>query len=159
MNQNRSAIGFDALCEPETASPDNLRAGCLALLASGLARGIARVALGLLFGFQLGQPCGRFFLLTRELGCCGGRRFLFAALLFGLLCVARFLGLGPRRSNRLPLGPPLYHRWIIGARLGAKFIQDVLPRLLRGLLPVCEARFFEASHRKALSLRGLCLDD
>ena len=35
---------------------------------------------------------------------------------------------------------------IVGARLGAEFIQNVLPRLLRRLLAVCEARFLESAH-------------
>ena len=75
-----------------------------------------------------------------------GRRFGLAALLLGLGGLARQLGLGALGGLRLALGLPLLHRGIVGTRLAAKLVQDVLPGLLRRLLPVREARFLESTH-------------
>ena len=95
-----------------------------------LARGIARVARGLAFGLERGFAGGGLFLFARELGGgCGGRLFL-AALLLGLGGLARQLGLGALGGLRLALGLPLLDRGIVGTRLAAKLVQDVLPGLL-----------------------------
>ena len=49
------------------------------------------------------------------------------------------------------LGLPLLHRGIVGTRLGTKFVEDVLPSLLRRLLAVGKTRFLEATHRGSLA--------
>ena len=73
----RMRIGGLAL---STSPDDGMRAGlstgdrcalplpCLLLLALAFARGVTRVALGLLLGLQRGQPGGFFFLFARDPG-------------------------------------------------------------------------------------------
>ena len=109
------------------------------------ARGVARVALGLLFGFERGQSGGLFFLFAGEKGGGFSRGCGLARLLFGLGGLAGLLRLGARGGLRLALGLPALHLGIVGSRLGAKLVQDVLPRLHRGFLTVREAWFLEYS--------------
>ena len=66
----------------------------LSLLALALAGSIARVALGLLFGLKRRQPRGFLFLFARDPHGFGGRGLFLAALLLGLVGLARGLGLG-----------------------------------------------------------------
>ena len=49
-----------------------------------------------------------------------------------------------------PFGLTAHHLGIVDSRLGAKLVQNILPRLHRGLLAVREARFFESTHRRGL---------
>ncbi len=115
-------------------------------LFSLLARGIARVACCLALGLKGRLPRRGFFLFARELGSSLRRRLSLKALLLGFDRFTRQFGLGPLGGLRFALGLALHHSRIVRARLAAKLVQDVLPRLLRGLLPVCEARFFESTH-------------
>src|SRR5258708_6056196 len=106
------------------------------LSLSLLAGGVTRIARRLAFGFQFQFAGCRLFLLACKVcggfGCCHS----FTLLLLGLLGLARLAGLGPQRGLRLALGLALFHGGIIGSRLGAKLVQDVLPGLLSGLLTV-----------------------
>ena len=71
-------------------------------------------------------------------------------LLFGL---CRFLGLsrlGAGGGLGFALGLTALHLGIVGSRLGAKLVQDVLSRLHRSLLAVREVRFLEFTHRRGL---------
>ena len=111
-----------------------------------LARRIARVARGLAFGLERGFSCGGLFLFARELGCGLRRRLGLAAFLLGLGGLASQFGLGALGGLRLALGLPLLDRGIVGTRLAAKLVQDVLPGLLRRLLPVRKARFLKSTH-------------
>ena len=115
-----------------------------------LARRITRVALGLLLGLKCGLPGGLFFLFAGDPGGLGGGGFSFEALLFGL---GRFLGfsrLGAGGGLGFALGLTALHFGIVGSRLGAKLVQDVLPGLQRGLLAIRKARFLESAHKKGL---------
>src|SRR6476646_4184241 len=97
---------------------------CLLLLALAFARGVTGVALGLLLGLQ--------------------------TLLLGLF---RFLGLsrlGAGGGLSFALGLTALHFGIVESRLGAKLVQNVLPRLHRGLLAVREVRFLESTHKRGL---------
>jgi len=55
--------------------------------------------------------------------------------------------LGARGGLRLTLGLALLDLGIVGSWLGAEFIQNVLPRLLRGLLAIGKTGFLEAHKR------------
>ena len=71
------------------------RARRLLLLAfAALAGGVARVALGLRFGLERGQPGGLFFLFAGEMGGGFSRGVGLARLLFGLGGLAGLPGLG-----------------------------------------------------------------
>src|ERR1700688_231035 len=111
-----------------------------------LAGGIARVARRLAFGFKRCFAGGGLFFFARELDSGLRRRLGIADFLLGLGGVARQFGLGAIGDLRLALGLPLLDQGIVETRLGAKLVQNVLPGLLRGLLPVGEARFLESTH-------------
>ena len=94
---------------------------------------------------------GFLFLFARELGGGRGRGLRLAALLFGLGGLARLLGLGARRRPAPRARPArCLTVGIVGSRLGAELVQDVLPGLLRRLLAVGEAGFLESTHKKGL---------
>ena len=116
---------------------------CLLLLA--FARGVARVALGLLFGLKRGLSGGLFFLFAGEKGGGFGIGGGLARLLFGPGGLAGLLRLGACSGLSLALGLPALHLGIVGPWLGAKLVQDVLPGLQRGFLTVREAWFLEDS--------------
>jgi hypothetical protein len=99
------------------------------LFLFALARGVTRIALGLLFGLKRCLAGGFFFLLACGLHCGLSCRLGLARPLFGLGCLAGFPGFGARIRLRLALGLTLLHLRIVRSRLGAKFVQDVLFRL------------------------------
>ena len=96
------------------------------------------------------------FLFARGLRCGLRCRLGLAGFLLGLGGFARQLGLGPVCGLRLALGLALPHGGIVGTRLGAKFVQNVLPGLLRGLLAVGEAGFLETTHGMGLVAFMVC---
>ena len=108
-----------------------------------LAGRVARIALGLGFGLEGCLSGGLFFLFAGELGGGRGRSFFLARLRFGLGGFAGLLGLGAGGRLRFALGLTLLHLGIVRAGLGLELVQDVLPRLLGGLLAVGEAGFLE----------------
>src|SRR4029450_656343 len=119
-------------------------------LALARARGITCVALGLLFGLQRCQSGGLFFLFARDPGGLRCGSLGLEALLLGqcgFLCLS---GLGAGGGGLPALGVTALHLGSIGSRLGAKLVQNVLPRLHRGLLAVREARFLESTHKRGL---------
>src|SRR5258707_13249219 len=125
-------------------------------LFSLLAGGIARIARSLALGFERRLSRSSLFLFARQLGgglSCG---FFLAAYLLGLGSLARQFGLGPLGGLRFALGAPLDHGRIIKTRLAAKLVQDILPRLLRRLLPVCEVRFLKSTHGTGLVAFIVC---
>src|SRR5262249_49022618 len=71
-------------------------------------------------------------------------------LLLGLFGLARGLRLGALGSKRLALGAARRDRRVVMPRLRLELIQEIFPRLLRRLLPVCEAGFLESTHRTSL---------
>src|SRR5205814_1967752 len=100
----------------------------LLLLALAFARGVARIALGLLFGFQLRQlGCLVFLFAGKPRGFRRGG-FLLAPLLFGLGRVAGFFRLGAGSRNGLALDQLLLHRGIVGPRLGERSSTTQPPR-------------------------------
>ena len=121
------------------------RTSALLLLAfaAALAGRVARIALGLRFGLEGCLSGGLFFLFAGELGGSRGRSFFLARLGFGLGGFAGFLGLGAGGRLRFALGLTLLHLRIVRAGLGLELVQDVLSRLLGGLLAVGEAGFLE----------------
>src|SRR5258708_19204300 len=126
------------------ASPPRLQ------LFSLLAGGRARIARSFALGFERRLSRGRFFLFARQLsgGLCGG--FFLAAYLLGLGSLACQFGLGPLGGLRFALGAPLDHGRIIKTRLAAKLVQDILPRLLRPLLPASQLPFLKSTHSTPL---------
>jgi len=77
---------------------------------------------------------------------CGGCGLGLKARLFGLGGFALQPCLFPLGGDRLALGAPLGDFGIIGPRLRAEFVQEVLLRLLRRFLSVCKAGFLESIH-------------
>src|SRR4051794_35238571 len=88
-----------------------------ALLALGLAGGVAGVTLGLLFGLHVGGLGDRFFRFAGEPGGFGGCGFFRDALLLGLFGLARGLGLVALGRKGLALGALRHDRGIIGPGL------------------------------------------
>ena len=127
----------------------------LLLALAALAGRVARIALGLRFGLERRLPGGLFFLFAGKLSGSGSCRLGFARLLFGLGGLAGLAGFGAGRSLRLALGLALLDLGIVRPGLGLELVQDVLPRLLRGLLAVCEAWFLESLIKGALSFSFL----
>src|SRR6185295_14129082 len=117
-----------------------------------LAGGVAGVAGGLALGFQRGLAGGGFLLFAGggQSGFLGQPRLLdFLRGLFGFAGEPR---LGARLGLRFALGLTLLHGGIVGARLGAKLFENILPGLLRRLLAICETDFLESTHLMALLL-------
>src|SRR4029077_7327030 len=75
--------------------------------APGLARGIARITLGLLFGFECGQSLRFLFLLPLDARGFRGCGFLLAPFLVGLLGLTRQARLLAAGGDRRTLGPAL----------------------------------------------------
>jgi len=125
----------------QTANPTGLF-----LLAALLAGGVARIALGLLLGFLGGHLRCSLFLFPGDARRFGCRRFSGQPLFLGLRRVARFLGFGSIGGNRRSFGLTLLHRRIVGARTGAKLVQNPLPGLRCSLLPIGVIGFLESAH-------------
>jgi hypothetical protein len=124
-----------------------VRSPRLFLLASCLARGVARVAGGLALGLEFGFAGGSVRLLTRELF--GGEPcgFGLAGCFFGLGKIAQPLGLGAGGGLCRAFRLPLLDGWIVGSGLRADLVLDVLLGLQRRLLTIGKAGFFESTHR------------
>src|SRR6516225_10710846 len=92
------------------------------LLAALLARGVARIALGLLLNLERSLACGFLFLFPRNPCGLRGGRFRLAPLLLDLLGLAREPRLLATSRDRLALGAALQDFGIVGPRLGAEFV-------------------------------------
>src|SRR5205807_6969691 len=115
--------------------------------AARLAGCIAGIAPGLLLGLHGGRPFGSFFLLTCDpCGFCHSGFFLTAFLL-SLESFALLAGLFAAGRSGFPLLTPLHNFGIVVPRLGAEFVQNIPPRVLRRLLTIRKSGFLEASHR------------
>ena len=73
-------------------------------------------------------------------------------LLLSLLGFTGLLGLGTPLGGQCALFGAGLHSRIVCARLGAKLVEDVLPRLQGRFLAVGKTRFLEATHRGSLLL-------
>jgi hypothetical protein len=120
-------------------------------LAAGLAGRIARVALGLLLGFERRLPDDFFFRVTLEADGFGGSGLFGEALFLGLGGFALEAGLLAARRDRFALLAALHNFGIVRSGLLAKSIGQAPSRLLRGLLPIGESGFLEASHRTSFT--------
>src|ERR1700733_8660284 len=118
-------------------------------------RGVARIALFFLLGFECRLPCEGLFLFAQDLGRGRGSLLFLGALALSLGGLARQLGLGTLGGQRFALGLPRLHGRIIGPWLAAKLAQDAFPGFLGCFLPVREARFLESAHNKVVSLSCL----
>ena len=140
--KNEMSAAHSPTGAPPTAGHAARNRQLFSLFAGGITGIARRFALGLECGFP---RCG-LFLFARELGCGSCGRLFFVALLLGLGGIARQLGFGAFGGLRFALGLALFHRGIVGARLAAKLVQNILLRLLCRLLPVREAGFLESAH-------------
>src|SRR5438552_5690833 len=127
-----------------------LLSSCLLLLALAFARSVTRVALGLLLDLQRGLQGGLCFILAGDPGSLRRGGLGLETFLFGLFLFLFLSRLGPDGGLGFALGLTALHLGIVEPRLGAKFVQDVLPRLHRGLLAVREVRFLESTHKRGL---------
>ncbi len=120
-----------------------------------LARSVARVARGLLFGFQ--SRFRSFLFRLKTAGFCRGlrREFGFARQLFNPGSLAQLLRLRARSGLRLPLGSLLQDRRIIRARLGLELLENALSGVLRGGLPIRKTWLLK-THRVDIFLFGMC---
>ena len=83
--------------------------------AAALARGVTRVALGLLFDSGCGLPGGFLFLSRAIRAASAAAASASRCLLFGLFGFPRLLGLGPAGGRGRPLGFALLYRRIVQA--------------------------------------------
>lgn len=111
-----------------------------------LARGVTRIASGLLLGFQGGFRSFLFGLEAARFRGNMGCVFGFARELLNASSLAQLLRFRARGSLRLPLGSLLQDRRIIWTRLGLEFIENALSGVLRGSLPVRKTWFLK-THR------------
>ena len=112
------------------------------------ARGVARVALGLLLGLSAASLARcLFFLLAGDPGSLGSCRLCLAPLLFGLFRVARLLRLGAAGGGRRRARPrAALTRDRRAPGRARNLLRMLLPGLRRRLLAVGKIRFLEAAH-------------
>src|SRR5437588_7430703 len=110
----------------------------LLFLAAILARSIARVPLGLLFGHEVNLPRGFLFFLAGDAGGFGRFGFFVAPLRLGPFGFAPRLCLLAIGGNRLALGTTFCDIGIVLPRLSAEFVQKVFLGLRRRFLTVSE---------------------
>lgn len=111
-----------------------------------LACSVARVASGLLLGFQGRFRSFLFGLEAARLGGSLGCMLGFTGELFDPGSLAQLLGFSARSGLCLPLRSLLQDRRIVRTRLGLEFIENVLSGVLRGGLPVRKTWFLK-THR------------
>lgn len=120
-----------------------------------LARGIARIARGLLLGFQRGFRRLLFRLQTERFGSDLRGEFGIARLLLKLGRFAQLLGFRTRGGLRLPFRSLLQDSGIVGAGLGLEFLEYIFPGVLRGSLPVSETRLLKTHRVDFFLFRGM----
>ena len=116
------------------------------LLATILARGVARITARLLFGLECSLSCCFLFLLAGQAR--GFRRcsLVLAALLFGQVVLSRQSRTLTVSRNRFALGPPLGDCGVVRPGLGTEFVQKIFLCQLRRFLSVGEAGFLKSTH-------------